>query len=91
MVWHFNGFQLQGNNECIPQPAVCLPMLPFVSPLVPFERHPMGQVAFAVTTQYQHSIDKNGLAFPEYAFSTLVHRSAQRTYYGCHPVFLRFA
>ena len=33
MVWHPNGSQLQGNSQCLPRPAVCLPQ-PLPPPLL---------------------------------------------------------
>ena len=65
MVSHPDGIQLQGNNQRIPQPAVGLPMLPLVSPLIPFGRHPMRLVRFAVTTNTTIAKIRTVLVSPE--------------------------
>ena len=72
---------LRSSNELIPQPAVCVPMLPSVPPLHPLRRHPMWLVPFALTTDYHYSMEKDRPRFPEGIPSTLVHRSNQGTYY----------
>ena len=56
-----NCFVLRSNDQLMPQPAVRLPMLPLVSALICFRRHPIWLVALAVTTDYHLSIDKEGL------------------------------
>ena len=48
-----------------------LPMLRLVSPLIPFGRYPMWLVAFAMTTDYHRSIDKDGLGFMKVLFEDL--------------------
>ena len=83
MVWHPNGTQLQGNNQCIPRPMVRLPMLPFhlSSPL---EDTPCDVVGFAVTTST--TIAEDGLGFQRYFLSTCTQKRSTYVLWLSHSL-----
>ena len=65
-----------------------LPVVPWSHLSSPSEDTPCDLVGFAVTTSTTIAEISTALVFKGTS-SALVHRSDQRTYYGCHIVFLR--